>query len=83
MSDQCPLCDEPNECQMAAGAPNADSCWCSPARIPGALRDRVAPAQRGTACICAGCVATHAETAPWPSLASVVRARLTRVRHDH
>jgi hypothetical protein len=82
MSDRCPLCDEPNECQMAAGAPNADACWCSATRIPADLRARVTLAHRGTACICAACVAEYVENASWPSLASVVQARLSRVRHD-
>lgn len=60
MSDRCPLCDEPNECQMAAGLPNAGTCWCSATRIPADLLDQVAPPHRGMACICARCVAEHA-----------------------
>ncbi|HXD07374.1 MAG TPA: cysteine-rich CWC family protein [Burkholderiaceae bacterium] len=52
----CPLCAQPNACAMAAGS--TAPCWCTRVEIPASLLDRLAPAERGTACICAQCVKT-------------------------
>jgi hypothetical protein len=51
----CPLCGGPNDC-VPAGCGRFDvDCWCSQARIPAAVLDRVPVEQRGLACICRRC----------------------------
>jgi len=49
---RCPLCGEDNRCGAAAGA---GTCWCFSARVPEEVLERVPPALRGVACVCARC----------------------------
>lgn len=53
----CPLCDQPNQCQMAGATPVNGPCWCVRQEFPAELLDRVPEAARSRACICARCVA--------------------------
>ncbi|WP_353400235.1 cysteine-rich CWC family protein [Hydrogenophaga sp. 5NK40-0174] len=61
---RCPLCGEPNACAMAcqgAGTATpacATPCWCEEAVFSEALLDRVPPAAKGRACVCANCAGT-------------------------
>ena len=53
---KCPLCDNPNDCAVAAGQ-DPESCWCMTAAMsPSALESIPAEAQ-GKVCICARCAA--------------------------
>jgi hypothetical protein len=61
----CPLCGQPNACAAAATGRFDSGCWCQDVEIPLALLDRIPEAQRGTACLCATCVAAAAQ-APSP-----------------
>lgn len=54
---QCPLCGGPNACAPAQCGRYDVACWCTSARFPPELLARVPEAQRGLACICAGCAA--------------------------
>lgn len=63
----CPLCGRDNRCAMASGAGSCrpdTPCWCTRVKIPQQLLDRIPPAARGIACICAECVAAAAATGP-------------------
>lgn len=55
---RCPLCGQANRCAMElereTGEPQPP-CWCTQADFSQELLDRVPPAARGTACICAAC----------------------------
>lgn len=53
---RCPLCGGPNDCAPAGCGRFDVDCWCSQARIPAALLDRVPAEQRDLACICRRCV---------------------------
>jgi hypothetical protein len=53
---QCPLCHQPNECQICTAAAYKGSCWCAEVEIPEALLAQVAPELRNHACICRACV---------------------------
>ncbi len=55
--DACPLCNGPNACALASGSAAAGPCWCASASFSAELLDRVPPASRGMACICAACAA--------------------------
>lgn len=59
---RCPLCTQPNACQIAAGS---STCWCFDATVPAAVLARVPAAAQGVACVCRGC-ATAAEPAEQP-----------------
>ncbi|UHJ65232.1 cysteine-rich CWC family protein [Melaminivora jejuensis] len=50
----CPLCGQPNTCAITAGLP-AQGCWCMSAPVSRAALARLAPEQRGRACICPAC----------------------------
>ncbi|WP_461465864.1 cysteine-rich CWC family protein [Melaminivora sp.] len=52
--EHCPLCQQPNACAMAAGLP-AQHCWCMTAPVAREALQRIAPQQRGQACICPHC----------------------------
>lgn len=52
----CPLCGGPNACAMAAGETD-EPCWCTQVVIDPRVLDRIAPEQRGIACVCAACAA--------------------------
>lgn len=60
MSDRCPLCEGPNHCAMADGAPNAARCWCMITSVPAALVRR-AQTMTTDVCICAACVTRYKE----------------------
>ncbi|WP_284409431.1 cysteine-rich CWC family protein [Acidovorax sp. SUPP3334] len=53
---RCPLCGQRNACAITAGAPAAD-CWCMAAPVSPEALARLAPAQRGVACLCPACAA--------------------------
>ncbi|SDE18479.1 Cysteine-rich CWC [Paracidovorax valerianellae] len=53
---RCPLCGLRNGCAIEAGAPAAD-CWCMAAPVSPEALARLAPAQRGIACLCPACAA--------------------------
>ncbi|WP_310567407.1 cysteine-rich CWC family protein [Hydrogenophaga sp.] len=57
---RCPLCGGDNRCAMeverASGQPQPP-CWCSTARFPSDLLDRLPAEAAGKACICAACLA--------------------------
>jgi hypothetical protein len=53
---QCPLCGEPNDCQLCAINPYKGPCWCAKVEIPDALLAQVPPDMRNKACICRDCV---------------------------
>ena len=57
----CPLCGQPNSCQMAstAGDGRAASCWCVNQPLPPALLASVPAAAQHRACVCATCVRQH------------------------
>lgn len=57
---RCPLCTQPNACQIAAGSA---SCWCFDATVSAAVLARVPAAAQGVACVCRGCA-----TAPEPAV---------------
>lgn len=59
---RCPLCGGPNGCAPAASGRFDTPCWCRDAAFSAELLARVAPAQRGRACICARCAAAAAQT---------------------
>lgn len=62
---RCPLCAEPNACQLCTGAPGKNLCWCADVEFPAALLARVPAELRNHACICRSCVEDfHRETAP-------------------
>lgn len=54
--DQCPLCGQPNECQLAAQRDDKRPCWCMDETFPPELLARVPEASRRCACICQRCV---------------------------
>jgi prepilin-type N-terminal cleavage/methylation domain-containing protein/prepilin-type processing-associated H-X9-DG protein len=62
--DKCPLCGEPNDCQLCTNAAYKGPCWCVTAKIPDELIARVPPELQNKACICRACVAAfHRERA--------------------
>jgi hypothetical protein len=56
-ADVCPLCGAGNACAMAGGGEAEGSCWCVGVAFGTELLERVPPAARGRACICAACAA--------------------------
>ena len=53
---RCPLCHQPNECQLCTGSGYKGPCWCARAPIPDGLLAHVPAELRNRACICPGCV---------------------------
>ena len=53
---KCPLCGQPNECQLCTAAAYKGPCWCATSSIPEALLARVPTELRNKACICRNCV---------------------------
>lgn len=51
----CPLCGGANECAMAAGQGEANSCWCWSISVAVATLERVPEAARAIACVCRRC----------------------------
>jgi hypothetical protein len=52
----CPLCGQPNACQLCTAAAYKGPCWCATVSIPDELLARVPADQRNRACICKNCV---------------------------
>jgi len=52
----CPLCGQPNDCQLCTTAAYKGPCWCEAANIPDELLARVPVDLRKKACICRSCV---------------------------
>ncbi len=62
--EKCPLCDQPNDCQLCTHTTYKGPCWCVTAKIPDELIARVTPELQKKACICRTCVAAfHSERA--------------------
>lgn len=55
---RCPLCGQPNDCQIAAGC---QTCWCFETPVPPTVLARVPVAAQGLACVCRRCAATSDE----------------------
>ena len=55
---RCPLCEQPNNCQLCTVAAYKGACWCSKVKIPEELLARISPEYRNKACICWNCVMT-------------------------
>jgi prepilin-type N-terminal cleavage/methylation domain-containing protein/prepilin-type processing-associated H-X9-DG protein len=53
---QCPLCHQPNACQLCTASAYKGACWCERAEIPDGLLARVPDELRNRACICPGCI---------------------------
>ena len=53
---QCPLCGQPNDCQLCTAAAYKGPCWCAKVEIPEALLAQVPPELRNQACLCRACV---------------------------
>lgn len=65
----CPLCGQPNACQLCTSAAYKGPCWCERANIPDALLAQIPPEQRNRACLCVNCVASfHQKSAVGPAL---------------
>jgi prepilin-type N-terminal cleavage/methylation domain-containing protein/prepilin-type processing-associated H-X9-DG protein len=54
--DKCPLCGQPNACQLCDIAAYKGSCWCARVEMPEQLLARVPENFRNRACICRHCV---------------------------
>ena len=54
----CPLCRQPNDCQLCTTTAYKGPCWCAQTEIPAALLAQVPPDQRNQACLCRTCVTT-------------------------
>jgi hypothetical protein len=57
-ADHCPLCNQPNDCQLCTVAAYKGPCWCAKVKIPDELIAQVPPDLRNKACICRECVMT-------------------------
>ncbi|HUD83911.1 MAG TPA: cysteine-rich CWC family protein [Candidatus Saccharimonadales bacterium] len=53
---RCPLCGQPNECQLCTAAAYKGPCWCAKAEMPHALLAQVPVELRNRACICHNCL---------------------------
>ena len=49
---RCPLCGQPNDCGIVAGAA---TCWCCETAIPAEVLEKIPPEARGIACVCKTC----------------------------
>jgi hypothetical protein len=66
---RCPLCGGDNRCAMEieqATGQTQPPCWCVTQTIPAGLLERLPAEARGTACVCARCVATFLSEQPAP-----------------
>jgi prepilin-type processing-associated H-X9-DG protein/prepilin-type N-terminal cleavage/methylation domain-containing protein len=54
--ENCPLCGQPNDCQLCTVAAYKGSCWCARVEMSGQLLARVPENSRNRACICRNCV---------------------------
>ena len=53
---RCPLCGQPNDCQLCTVAAYKGSCWCAQVQIPDELIAQVPTELRNQVCICRACV---------------------------
>jgi hypothetical protein len=53
---ECPLCHQPNHCQLCNPASYKGPCWCFSVEVPPALLEQVPPALKNRACICRACI---------------------------
>jgi len=53
---QCPLCGQPNDCQLCTVAAYKGPCWCTKVKIPAELIAQVPSELQNRACICRECV---------------------------
>jgi hypothetical protein len=53
---RCPLCGQPNECQLCTAAAWRGPCWCAKLEIPDTLLAQVPVELRNRACICYHCI---------------------------
>lgn len=49
---RCPLCDEPNNCQVVAGH---QACWCFEFPVPAHVLARIPVEAQSIACVCERC----------------------------
>jgi hypothetical protein len=56
---RCPLCQQPNACQIAAGQ---KTCWCFSVTMDSSAIDRVPAEAKGRACLCRACGVKPAPT---------------------
>jgi hypothetical protein len=54
----CPLCGEPNQCQLSAVGASDRPCWCASMKFPPEVLARVPADQVNKSCICKRCVET-------------------------
>lgn len=54
--ETCPLCGQPNKCQLCVASAYKGSCWCAKAEISDALLARVPSESRNRVCICQNCI---------------------------
>ena len=52
----CPLCGQPNDCQLCTVAAYKGPCWCAQVEIPEALLTQAPVESRNQACLCRACV---------------------------
>jgi hypothetical protein len=70
---RCPLCGEPNDCQLCTTDAYKGPCWCTKVKIPEELLARVPAELRNRACICRKCVTQfHREQASHQPAARVL-----------
>jgi len=53
---QCPLCGQPNDCQLCTTTAYKGPCWCARVEIPEALLAQVPADARNQSCLCRACV---------------------------
>src|ERR1700744_2132606 len=56
---RCPLCNEPNNCQLCTVSAFKGPCWCARVQIPDELLAQIPPEYRNKACICWDCVMNY------------------------
>ncbi|MEI9959604.1 MAG: cysteine-rich CWC family protein [Limisphaerales bacterium] len=52
----CPLCGQPNECQLCTNAAYKGPCWCAKVKIPDELLAQIPPEACNKACVCRDCI---------------------------
>ena len=55
-ASRCPLCGQPNDCQLCTADAYKGPCWCFHAKIPDELLAQVPADLLNKACICRACV---------------------------
>jgi len=53
---RCPLCGDPNNCQLCGAGAHKGPCWCASVTFPESLLARIPLQLRNRACICQRCV---------------------------